>query len=136
MNLKEKIYKYIFWVGYFAVLITTFLPVKGGLNKIYIGPGSFRIRLDHLLHFFVYFLICMYFLLGQYIALTLFKTNSLLKFTLLILLLGTITELAQLWVPQRTFNVFDLVSNLVGVVIGVAVIKMVQRRKGRRMYYL
>jgi len=72
----------------------------------------------------------MYFLLGQYKALTLFKTNSLIKFTLLVLLLGVVTELVQLWVPERTFNVFDLISNVAGVVIGVVLIKMVLRRQG------
>jgi VanZ family protein len=132
MTFKDKVYKYTFWVGYFAVLIASFLSIKGGLSKIYIGPVSIHMRLDHLLHLFVYFLICLYFLFGQYKALILFKTNSLLKFTFLITILGTITELVQLWVPERTFNVFDLVSNMAGVIIGLAVIKMMQRRKGTK----
>jgi glycopeptide antibiotics resistance protein len=37
-------------------------------------------------------------------------------------------------VPERTYNVFDLISNVAGIGIGAGVIKMVQRRDGRRMY--
>ena len=123
---RKRIYRYIFWAGYVAVLIATFLPVKGGLNKIQIGPDAFHIRLDHLLHLLVYFLICMYFLFGIRKRITLFEKNSLLKFFLLILFLATFTEVVQLWVPERAFNVFDLISNAAGLGLGLFVIKMVQ----------
>jgi VanZ family protein len=58
----------------------------------------------------------------------LFKTNSLKKFTILIFYLGTITELIQLWVPERTFNVFDLLSNIAGLLIGLGVIIVAGRK--------
>ena len=128
--MQRGIYRYLFWVGYFAVLITTFLPVTGELNKINIGPEAFHVRLDHLLHFSAYFLICMYYLLGLLKGITLFEKNSLRKFILLILLLATVTEMVQLWVPERSFNVFDLVSNVAGVGVGVGVVEMVQRHRG------
>jgi VanZ family protein len=127
---QKRLYKYIFWIGYFAVLITTFIPLTGELNKINIGPDAFHIRLDHLLHLLVYFMICMYYLFGQMRGITLFRTNSLLKFFLLILLLATFTEVVQLWVPERAFNVFDLVSNVAGLTLGVGVIFLGQRRNG------
>lgn len=130
ITLKKKIYKYIFWAGYFAVLITTFLPLTGELNKIYFGPKAFHIRLDHLLHLLVYFLICMYYLFGLRKEFTLFEKNSFLKFLLFVLFLGIVTEIVQLWVPERAFNVFDLISNVTGVGIGAVVIRMVQRRDG------
>jgi len=56
---QKRLYRSIFWIGYFAVLINTFIPVDGELNKINIGLDDFHIRLDHLLHFAVYFIICM-----------------------------------------------------------------------------
>jgi VanZ family protein len=71
----------------------------------------------------------MYYLFGLKQGFKLFEKNSLRKFILLLLLLGVITEFVQLWVPERSFNVFDLVSNVAGVVMGVIVIKMVQRHK-------
>jgi glycopeptide antibiotics resistance protein len=69
----------------------------------------------------------MYYLFGLRKGFALFEKNSLLKFVLTILFLATITEIIQLWVPMRSFNVFDLVSNVVGMIIGVGVVKMVQR---------
>ena len=126
MILHQKTFRYIFWTGYLTVLITAFLPVARNLDKIKLGPESFHIRLDHLLHLTVYFLICMYFLFGQRKAIKLFKKKSVQKFIVLILLLATVTEVVQLWVPERTFNVFDLVSNVAGVGIGLGAIRMVQ----------
>jgi VanZ family protein len=128
---QQKIYRYIFWIGYFTVLLTTFLPVTGELNKINIGPDAFHIRLDHLLHLIVYFLICMYFLFGLRKGISLFEKYSLLKFVLLILLLATVTEVVQIWVPERAFNLVDLLANLLGVIFGVLVI--VFSGKGQEM---
>jgi VanZ family protein len=116
-------------LGYVAVLIIAFLPIAGDLTKISLGPKSFHVRLDHLLHVAAYFLICMYYLAGKRMGLMLFKKNSLLKFILLTLLLGTVTELVQLWVPERAFNVFDWVANMVGVGVGVILIIVTCRRK-------
>lgn len=102
----------------------TFLPVSGNLNKIKLGPETFQIRLDHLLHFFVYFLICIYYLFGILKDIKLFEKNSLSKFVLLTLLLAVVTEVIQLWIPERTFNVYDLVANVVGLLIGLGLIEI------------
>lgn len=107
-------------------MVTTFIPIAGSLNEINIGRGLFQIRLDHLLHLTVYFLFCMYFLAGIKIKLSLFNKKPLEKFILLVLFLAIMTELVQLWVPERAFNVFDLLSNVAGVVAGVGVIRMAQ----------
>ena len=131
--LPQSTYRYLFWIGYLSVFITTFLPVTGELNKIHIGPEAFYIRLDNLLHLLVYFLICMYYLFGMRKGFTLFKKNSLLIFILLILFLAIFTEMIQLWVPERAFNLFDLASNVIGVTIGLGVIEMVKRRKGMKV---
>ena len=124
----EKIFRYVFWGGYFAVLLTTFIPVAGELNKIHIGPEAFHIRLDHLLHLLVYFLISMYYLFGLRMDFKLFKKYSFIRFFLLILFLGTFTEAVQLWVPDRAFNIFDLISNMVGLIIGIMIILLAQRK--------
>ncbi len=117
-----KLYRYVFWAGYIAVLITTFLPISFRVDKIRFGPDAFAIRSDHLLHFAVYLLICLFYLLGAKKGLKLFDVNPLRKFLVLTLLLAIVTELAQLWVPSRAFNVFDGVANVTGVMVGWAVI--------------
>jgi VanZ family protein len=127
-NMVQKLYRYIFWTGYFAVLITSLLPVTGTLDKTRLGRGFCEIRLDHILHFFVYFLICMYYLFGQWDKLKLFNINSLIKFILLIIILAAVSEIVQLWVPERTFSPVDLLANIVGIIIGMGVIWSVRER--------
>ncbi len=128
MSSQVRLYRFVFWAGYLAVLIVAFVPVAGELNRIKIGPEAFKIRLDFLLHFAAYFLICMYYLAGMKHGLSLFSSNPLKKFILLILFMAVITEVVQLWVPQRAFNVFDMIANLTGVTLGMVVIE-----GGRRM---
>jgi VanZ family protein len=53
-----------------------------------------------------------------------------MKFILITLLLAIVTELIQLWIPKRTFNIYDWVANVSGVIVGVRMIKMVQRHDG------
>jgi VanZ family protein len=124
----QKLYRYLFWAGYLAVLITAFMPVTGELNRKFLGPGAFHIRLDHLLHFAVYLLICIYYLAGLRKELILFDSRPLLKFILLLLFLAAVTELVQLWVPERAFNVFDILSNVGGLLIGLGVIVVVGKK--------
>ncbi len=125
--MKQLVYRIIFWLGYLVVLITTFVPIrKISLDKIFLGPEAFSIRLDHLLHFSVYFLICLYYLAGQLKRVSLFSVNPFQKFVILILILAVTTELIQLWVPGRAFNVFDMLSNVIGLVAGAGVIRMAQ----------
>ena len=66
---------------------------------------------------------------GQLKGFTLFDKNSLLNFLVVILFLAIVTEVDFQLRAQRAFNVFDLVSNVVGVGIGVGVIRMVQRHQ-------
>jgi VanZ family protein len=122
MTLIEKVYKFVFWIGYFIVLITAFLPITGELNKIYLGSVSLHIRLDHFLHFIVYFLICMYYCIGLVKGLSLFTSGTLLKFIVSVISLATVTEVVQIWVPERAFNPMDWVANVAGIFIGVIVI--------------
>jgi VanZ family protein len=126
----QKFYRSLFWTGYFLILITAFINIAGSFNDINIGKGLFKIRLDHLIHFAVYFLICIYYLAGQRKGLSLFNSNPLTKFILLVLLLATVTEVVQLWVPGRTFNIVDWIANVCGLIVGVGIIKMAQRREG------
>jgi len=126
--LIERLYKILFWTGYSAVLITAFIPLAGDLTKIKLGRGIFEIRLDHLLHFTAYFMICMYYLFGQRKGLTIFNIRPLKKFIVVTLVLATVTEFAQLWVPARAFNVMDWVANVAGILIGLIVIKIGETR--------
>ena len=121
--MAQKLYKLLFWTGYTAVLVASMMNIPGALDEIRLNMLAFELRLDHLLHFLAYFLISMYFMAGQWKGFMLFKTNSLGKFIVVTVALATVTEVVQLWVPVRAFNVLDWVSNISGLMLGVLVIK-------------
>jgi len=75
----------------------------------------------------------MYYFFGSISGLKLFEKNPLIKFILLVMLLGVVTEVVQLWIPERAFNVFDLLSNIAGVAIGAAIIKILHRQEVFRL---
>jgi VanZ family protein len=125
----QKFYKIIFWSGYTAVLITSVLKINWSLDKVHVNLVAFDLRLDHLLHLSAYFLICMYFLVGRWKELTLFENNALRKFIVVTVLLGTVTEFVQIFVPFRAFNVLDWVANLSGIMLGLLVIKIQDSRR-------
>ncbi|MBN1159467.1 MAG: VanZ family protein [Bacteroidales bacterium] len=128
----QRIYRYIFWAGYLAVLFTAVIPVVGNLDKVRLGRGIFEIRLDHLLHVSAYFLICMYYLFGRRKGLKLFKKNSAAKFILLTVFLGVVTEIVQIWVPARAFNVMDIVANLAGIGLGMGTIALLDSKSRKQ----
>lgn len=119
--INERNYKLVFAVGYAAVLAVTFMPLFGSLSSIKVGPEAFHIRLDFLLHFVVYSLIGIYYLIGNKFGFHLFTQRPLLKYFGLVLLLAVVTEIFQLWVPSRAFNIFDLISNVAGTVLGAVI---------------
>ena len=130
--MKHTIYRTIFWIGYVTVLTASFITLKNDLHKITFDVINFQFHLDQVLHTVVYFLICMYFLVGNHFGLTLFKDNSIKWFLLVVLFLATFTEVVQLFVPSRAFNVFDMLSNVVGVGVGMGVMWLVGRLGSRK----
>ena len=130
--MKQKIYRFIFWMGYILVFVAAFVPIKINFHDITFGVVSVKFHLDQILHAVVYFLICMYFLTGEYLGLKLFKDNSFRKYLLVVLVLATVTEVVQLTMPSRAFNVFDMIANFVGIGVGIIVISLVYRKKRLR----
>lgn len=120
----QKIYRLIFWVGYVLVFAAALIPLNRDLHKFTIGIASFKFHFDQFLHVVVYLMICLYFSVGKNMGLTLFKDNSYNRFLIMVLILATITEVIQLTVPSRSFNVFDWLSNLIGIGIGLLLTRL------------
>lgn len=108
------------------VFVATFIPFKKDLHEISFSIVTFKFHFDQVLHSIVYLMICLYFPIGQFMRLTLFKDNSYKKFILIVFILATITEGVQLFVPYRTFNFFDWLANVVGLGIGLVIIWLVR----------
>jgi VanZ family protein len=108
------------------------LYIPWDLDKVKVGTVHFNIRLDHLFHSVVYFLIFLYFYAGQRNDLILFRYHALRKFLILVFILATVTEVVQLWVPYRSFNPLDWVSNVSGVILGLIIMYSFRRKKATR----
>lgn len=128
-RIKQSVYRSVFWLGYAGVLIAAFVPLTVELHKITINIVSFEFHFDQVLHTVVYMMICLYFLAGEYLGLKLFEDNSFKKFLMVIIVLAVVTEVVQLAVPYRAFNLFDMAANLVGIGLGGGVIWIVKRLK-------
>jgi VanZ family protein len=114
--LRNPLYRFIFWLGYFALLIQACIPIGGNLNTQEIGH---TVRLDYFLHFLVFLSVSLYFTIGRHFGLHIFETKPQLKFYTSLFGLAVCTELIQLFVPDRAFNIWDLMANAGGIAVGL-----------------
>jgi VanZ family protein len=119
-------YKLAFWFFTTLVFFQSLLPINnagGYLNKKHL----FSLRLDYWVHF-ILFLILMFLLKMAY-----FNNKPLTSSkTILLILMGLFfaftSELLQLVIPYRAFNIKDLVANIAGVLVFVSGLVIVSNR--------
>jgi VanZ family protein len=128
----EKFYRIFFYVLCISLLITSAIKVGGEFNRIKVGIGEVKFRLDHLLHSLVYFAFSIYYLAGQYLGLRLFEKRTHVFFFSLIFMLGFLAEVLQIWVPSRSFSMMDLLANLIGIIGGLIVTLIALRQNKTR----
>ncbi len=124
----KTLYRYIFWFGYSVLLIQSCISMGGNLSRHEVG----HIRLDYFLHFIVYLSVCLYFAIGRRFGWELFKTQPLLKFFGVMVFLAIATEVIQLFVPERAFNVWDMIANISGISIGFLIEKIYMKKYAER----
>ena len=113
-NLSINFYRYltlsIAWGGVIVYLLIIYSP-KLGL------PSSFPF-LDKVVHFILFFI------QSIFITNTIYEYRNrnnrilLIVSIIFLLLLGVIIEIQQIYLPYRTFDIMDLISNFVGVFSG------------------
>lgn len=113
-NLSINFYRYltlsIAW-GFFIVYLLIIYSPKFGL------PTSFPF-LDKVVHFILFFI------QSIFITNTIYEYRNrnnrilLIVSIIFLLLLGVIIEIQQIYLPYRTFEIMDLISNFVGVFSG------------------
>jgi VanZ family protein len=115
--LFERLYRILFYILCLLVLVSAVIKIGGNLDKKF-GIGDLKIRLDHLLHALAYFIFSLYYIVGKYFGLQLFRKRTHIFFFILLFFLGFLAEVLQIWVPYRSFSLMDMLSNLVGIGIG------------------
>lgn len=111
-----------FWIYFIAVILLIILPINGGFNLKDILIIS--IRGDYFFHALVFipwafFMVAMHQKAGLWL--------------LLGLLFSTGTEMLQYLLPYRRFNINDLLSNSLGILLGMALLAIFSAKIRRRM---
>lgn len=126
-----KTYRQIYLIGYLTVFITALLPFRNDMHNKTISVITVDFHLDQILHAVVYSVICIYFILGKMSGLVLFEKQNLLKFLITVLFLAVITELIQILIPSRVFNLYDLLANLTGILLTFCVFIFIRKSEKR-----
>jgi VanZ family protein len=115
-SIKKSAYNFLFWLLVLLIMGLTILP-KSALSSAI--PFQANSRLDYLIHFlsFLPLPILAFFASQGNTMLKKWKMLMALSFAIAIL-----SELLQLAVEDRTFNPLDILANLSGLLVGLAII--------------
>ena len=100
------------------ILLLSVIP-NSTPDRILLANFNFEMRLDYLLHFFIY--LPLGFALMKWSKV---KHNGAQIFYTVILLLtySILPEAVQYYIPYRTFNPYDLLFNMAGTIVGCLII--------------
>ncbi len=110
------VFKYLFWTWLILIITISSIPNLPGPE---LTTGDTLFRLDYLIHLVEYFVL---------VTLLLFWkggrdhriSNKFVLFTLIGgILIASLDEFHQLWIPGRTFNPMDMYANFAGLLTGV-----------------
>lgn len=115
-------YKFIFFTNIFVIVLLSVYP-GSLLGLIFFGNDDVLPGSDKLHHFVAYFITTIFGLLAYS------QKNIFFQLSFCLLLLGSILEIIQIWIPNRSFEFLDMFSNTFGVVIGLIVIQIFNKIK-------
>ena len=114
--------KKLFWYWLIILLLINVIPLGNDLNTVIHKPSVFKFRLDYLIHFCSFLIFIPLFFIEVRRGGPIFSKKPVLKYLLIIGGAAVIFELIQYFLPYRTFNPMDLISNLTGAIIGTILI--------------
>ena len=126
--MPNKYYKLLFFSTLIVIMTASLIP-HFFPQEVQVRP-DFSFRLDYLLHF------SSYLLLGFFLTGWKCYTNKRFRIIIFIVFFGlffsAIFEFIQYYLPTRTFNPYDMISNFAGYMIGFVVgvcFLMIQKNK-------
>ena len=120
-KLNTDISKWLFWGWLIIVLTTNVIPLGNDINKIIHKP-VFKFRLDYLIHFCSFLIFIPLYFIEVRRGGPFFSKKPVLKYILIVGSSAILFESIQYFLPYRTFNPMDLISNLTGAIIGTIII--------------
>ena len=113
--------KILLYIYLATLLILTVIPING-TGDILDNNYTLNIRWDYIVHALVYVpMISLLMMRNQKSLSHKFKALD-LKIIIIAIIIAILLEAIQLLIPWRTFNVNDMGSNILGVVLGVIVL--------------
>ena len=125
----KKLFTLGFWMYAVVIILIAVLPLnktqlvkKSGLGPLAFNPDYFL----HALMFLVFFLI---FLAGEWFRTPVFQRHARRNLFLITCGLAILVEAVQFIIPNRAFYLLDMVSNLVGVGIGMGLVGFMNAKR-------
>ena len=115
MTINKSVFRILFWLSLATITIASITP-QFFPQHINVSP-IFSFRLDYVLHFLSYFFLASF--------LTIWKFSKDKKYRLILfitifgIILSSIFEIIQYFLPSRTFNPYDMLCNFSGFLIGI-----------------
>jgi len=109
---KKKYFGLVFWLYILLILIVTVIPWSTSEK---VGVGGFKFRIDYLLHLGAYFGLAFLFILWQINVLVNKHFFGIMLSLLICVGFAYSTEIIQLFVPGRTYNLNDFIANSAGI---------------------
>ena len=98
------------YVCAFLIVIVSVIPISLGHNL--------KIPLDKIVHFFIYLTFA--FLISNTLAIKRYKHSRLQGFAYSVVI-GVMMEVVQYFLPYRSFEMLDILSNSLGALLGILI---------------
>ena len=134
MTINKNVFRFLFYLSLATITIASIIP-QFFPQRIKISH-DFSFRLDYVLHLLSYFFLASF--------LTIWKFSKDKKYRLIIfitifgIIVSSIFEIIQYFLPSRTFNPYDMLCNfsgfLIGLILSVTLLRMIFLKQTRIDY--
>ena len=114
-NRNQNHIRLLFGIYLISLVVIAVMPINGANNTTLTNVFVVRIRLDHLLHATLFTPWAFLYLITFHPV----KWKGKLILLLSGLLMASITEGVQYFLSHRSYNINDLLSNWIGIVLGI-----------------
>jgi hypothetical protein len=116
---------YSYWLFLAFILVESILPQNPKHN---LSSQHLLVRADYLVHFSIFLLVYIGFIILQKIKRPPFLTGIYLKLFLSSALIAIVSEVLQLPSKTRTFNWYDMLANFTGILAGLLLLRCILRK--------
>lgn len=105
---------FLFWLWLIAIIILMIIPTGGGSNLNF--PGR-----DKVIHFGLFFVLGFFYVAPRYKKPSPFRISKKNTNTFVLLFFAIAVEFLQLNLPYRSFEILDILTNVIGVSSGILI---------------